>query len=323
MTSGPTVSVLTPVYNGERYLEECIESVLAQTYQDWEYLIVDNHSTDGTTRIAKEYASRDPRIRHVRFEEFVMLSANHNRAFRAMDSRSRYCKVVHADDWLYPECLERMVAVADANPAVGVVSSYRLEDTQVLHGMLFRYDQVTLPGPEVIRKALSGPFWVTGSPSSLLFRTDLIRATEHFFDDTLWSADTDAAYRALLHSDLGFVHQVLTFTRLHPGARTSFSFRVNTFVSHEGRMLARYGRQVFDEGEYRRKLDNWLWRYTWYLAKQLLKPSRLRDKAFHQFHRYEIGHIRTELGATGVTDARLRLCLLLLQRAPSGSSAPR
>jgi hypothetical protein len=43
---------------------------------------------------------------------------------QAMDSRSRYCKIVPADDWLYPECLERMVAVANANPAVGVVSSY-------------------------------------------------------------------------------------------------------------------------------------------------------------------------------------------------------
>ena len=59
----PLVSVLTPVYNGEKFLAECIESVLAQDYQHWEYHIVNNCSTDGTLRIAQSYADKDPRIR--------------------------------------------------------------------------------------------------------------------------------------------------------------------------------------------------------------------------------------------------------------------
>lgn len=62
---GPVVSVVTPVYNGERHLAECLESVLAQRYPHWEHVIVDNASTDGSVDIARGYAARDARIRVV------------------------------------------------------------------------------------------------------------------------------------------------------------------------------------------------------------------------------------------------------------------
>ena len=59
----PFVTILTPVYNGEKYLAECIKSVLAQTYQNWEYIIVNNCSTDRSLEIAEHYAQKDPRIK--------------------------------------------------------------------------------------------------------------------------------------------------------------------------------------------------------------------------------------------------------------------
>ena len=71
MTGGPLVSVVTPVYNGAAFVSECIESVLAQTYENWEYVIVDNCSTDGTAEIAAGYASSDPRIRLVANDRFL------------------------------------------------------------------------------------------------------------------------------------------------------------------------------------------------------------------------------------------------------------
>ena len=67
----PLVSVITPFYNTARYLAECIESVLDQTFRDFEYLLVDNASTDGSLEIAQEYANRDSRIRVVHFDELV------------------------------------------------------------------------------------------------------------------------------------------------------------------------------------------------------------------------------------------------------------
>jgi glycosyltransferase involved in cell wall biosynthesis len=77
----PLVSVVTPVYNGETYLAECIESVLAQTYSNWDYLILNNCSTDGTLGIAEEYARRDKRIRIQSNETLLPIIANHNKAF--------------------------------------------------------------------------------------------------------------------------------------------------------------------------------------------------------------------------------------------------
>src|ERR1044071_7298806 len=111
--SQPLVSVVTPVYNNAAHFEECIESVLAQTYRNWEYTIVDNCSTDGSGEIARRYAARDSRIRVVRNDQFLRVMANHNRALRAISPDSKYCKMVFADDWIFPECLERMVAVAE------------------------------------------------------------------------------------------------------------------------------------------------------------------------------------------------------------------
>src|SRR6266849_6791651 len=116
----PLVSVITPVYNGDQYLRECIESVLAQTYSNWVYTIVNNCSTDGTLAIAGEYAQRDKRIRIYSNDSLLDIIANHNRAFRLISADSKYCKVVSADDWLFPECLTKMVGVAEANPSVGL-----------------------------------------------------------------------------------------------------------------------------------------------------------------------------------------------------------
>jgi glycosyltransferase involved in cell wall biosynthesis len=113
----PLVSVVTPVYNGEDFLTECIESVLRQTYGNYEYIIVNNCSTDRSLEIALNYAKKDGRIRVESNRQFLGVIANHNTAFRLICSDSKYCKVVSADDWLFPECLTRMVGVAEANPS--------------------------------------------------------------------------------------------------------------------------------------------------------------------------------------------------------------
>src|SRR5690554_7710345 len=111
----PKVSVVTPVFNGERFLAEAIESVRAQTYTDWEYVIADNCSTDRTIEIAERYAALDPRIRVYRAQSFLPIIANWNRALRQIAPGTLYCKVLHADDRLFAECLSRMVEVLERN----------------------------------------------------------------------------------------------------------------------------------------------------------------------------------------------------------------
>src|SRR6187455_2885933 len=139
------VSVVTPVYNGAEYIRECIESVIRQTYPHWEYTIVNNRSTDNTLAIAEEYARQDPRIRVVTNDKFVRAMENYNIAVRQLSPESRYCKVVAADDWVFPQCLELMVALGEENPSVAIIGSYGLRELEL--------ESVGLPFPS---RRLSG-----------------------------------------------------------------------------------------------------------------------------------------------------------------------
>jgi glycosyltransferase involved in cell wall biosynthesis len=309
----PLVSVVTPVYNGEAYIRECIESVVAQTYEKWEYTIVDNASEDATPEIAAEYAARDSRIRHLRFEELVGINDNHNRAFRAIADRSEYCKVVQADDWLYPECLERMVEVAERSDRVGVVSAYRLWGTVVdLVGV--PYTESILDGTTILAQSLTGGPYVTGAPTALMYRSSVVRDRDPFFSDDFEHADTEAAYAVMTQWDVGFVHQLLTFARRQPGARTDWAGDVSTYLPENIRFLRRYGPEALEPEVYRRRLRKELKRYVRFHVRQSAKPSRLTDRRFFDVHRDEIAAIRAEGGRDAEVEAALLLVRTLLLR---------
>ena len=307
MADEELVSILTPVYNGEQFLEECIQSVLRQTHSNWEYIIADNMSTDRTPEIAQRYASQDARIRLIRGPDFLDVYGSHNRALAHMNKRARYCKVLHADDWLYPHCLTSMVDVMQAHPSVGVVSSFRLVGNRVEHESPVAYPRVVMSGKNFIRSELLGEGFATGSPSSVLLRADLVRGCRSFYDPTVWHGDTDAVYRVLLESDFAFIHQVLTFTRMHPGAQTPFSFRVYSFITRDGRLLQRYGPYIMDSAAYRRHMRQWLGRYGRWLVRERLKSIGKPRPDFDKFHREEIGYILAESGGDPLVNLALSL----------------
>ena len=240
----PLVSVVTPVYNGEEHLRECVESVLRQTYENWELVIVDNCSTDGTGEIAAEYATADDRIRHERHEVHVDVNESYDRAVAAVNRESTYWKVIGADDWIYPECLSAMVELAEAHPGVGVVSAFRLEGSSVdFYGI--PDEQTVMPGPEALAGHLRGQISAVGSPTAVLLRTDLLPANQPFYDPEFRHNDTEAVYRLLMHTEFGFVHDVLTFTRRPAaGSETSYAHRVNTLMPEFLRLHMRYGPSV-------------------------------------------------------------------------------
>lgn len=93
--STPSVTVFTPVYNGARYLADCIESVLSQDYRDFEYTILNNCSTDGTLGIAESYAKKDPRVRVKTNAVFVSAIENHNAGFRLVPRHHKYLSLIH------------------------------------------------------------------------------------------------------------------------------------------------------------------------------------------------------------------------------------
>jgi glycosyltransferase involved in cell wall biosynthesis len=220
VASQPLVSIVTPLYNEAAHLSECIESVLAQTYQNWNYTIVNNCSTDGSIDIANRYAAKDSRIRVHNNQTFLRAFPNHNEALRQISPDSKYCKVVFADDWIFPECLERMVALAEENPSVGIVGAYVLEGTHITCEGL-PHPSVCVSGQEICRQTFLERLHVFGSANSLLYRSDLVRSRDPFFDETDIHADTDTCFALLQLADLGFVHQVLTFTRVRPESLTA------------------------------------------------------------------------------------------------------
>lgn len=212
MSTEALVSIVTPFYNTVNGLSECIESVLRQTYSNWEYILVDNYSDDGSSDIAARYASQCKKIRLVHTDSFLSQVQNYNFALSLIDPGSRYCKLVQADDWIYPECIERLVALAESDDSVGIVSSYRLKGNDVLGGGL-PYRRAVLPGTEVCRKQLTQPVFVFGTPTTVLYRSEIVRNTSQFYDEKNFFDDTDAAYRTLQSWNFGFVHQVLSFSR--------------------------------------------------------------------------------------------------------------
>ena len=115
-----TVAIGLPVWNGEAFLPEAIESILAQTYGDLELVISDNASTDATSEICRAYAKRDARVRYVRQEVNIGANPNYNEVFRR--SCGRYFKWAAHDDVLAPEFIQECVRVLNNDEAVVLCS---------------------------------------------------------------------------------------------------------------------------------------------------------------------------------------------------------
>ncbi len=275
------VSVVTPVYNGQAHLAECIESVIAQSLSDWEYIILDNASTDATAEIAQRYAGQDARIKYHRNDTLLPIIDNWNTSMRLIGGESRYCKVIHADDILMPDCLQKMVAVADQHPDVTLVGAYRID------GVGVKMDSIAYPDTVVSGATLAKDRFLGrikdqfGSPSSVMYRADKVREKADFYDASNFHADTEVCIDLLRDGDYGFVHQVLTYTRRHMGAESPAARKLG---SHGvGRMitLQKFGHHFLSDVEYARAMNMQLRYYYRFLASDV---RRFKDAKFRQYH---------------------------------------
>lgn len=306
----PLVTVITPVYNGVAYLQECIESVLAQTYEHFEYVIVDNCSTDETGRIASEAAATDKRIRFLQNENHVGPIQNWNRSLRYVRPDSEFVKFVHADDWIFADCLDKMVKLASSNEKIGLVSAYRLEEDRVSLDRLPSgapngpaEDTFVMKGREVARAILRDRASVLGSPTSIMIRSSLLRSGSPFFSEDYLHSDKDACLRELQTCDFGFVRQVLTFTRRHNESVTSLTNLINTRLQENLLLLRRYGTEVMSDAEFRIALGKELRLYYQFLAKQIGTGI---GRGFWESH-------RAVLAAAGHPYSRVRLMSAFLR----------
>ena len=121
-STGPRLSIGLPVYNGEDYLAESLEALLGQTYEDFELIISDNASTDGTTDICRRYARQDSRIRYFRQSRNLGCNPNHN--FVIEQARGELFKLASDDDLYARDLLKRCVDVLDECPRYVLVHSW-------------------------------------------------------------------------------------------------------------------------------------------------------------------------------------------------------
>ena len=289
MRDEPLVSVVTPVYNGEPFLAECIESILSQTYKNFEYHIVNNCSTDRTLEIARHYARKDDRIRVHTNHDFVGVMENHNIALNLVSAEAKYCKVVCADDCIFSDCLLKMVEVAEAHPSVGIVGSYQLSGSSI-KWQGFPYPQAVFSGRDICRKIfLEGDrTFGFGTPTSLLYQADLIRKSGAFYPNASPHADTSACFKALQHSDFGFVYQVLSCERIHASTQSTTSQDMNRYASAYLSDVMTYGPHYLSKQEFDLKLSKTLQQYYEYLALNLF---RSRGQKFWEYHKTRLNEL--------------------------------
>jgi glycosyltransferase involved in cell wall biosynthesis len=287
----PLVSVVTPFYNTARYLAECIDSVLSQRTIRFEYLLVNNCSTDGSREIACTYAEKDPRIRLIDNRRFVGQVENYNGALAHIDPASKYVKLIQADDRLFPDCLLKMVEVAERDRRIGIVASQYLMGDEV-YGLDFPVRASQVSGRKVCRDMLlSGRFYL-GSPTTVLYRADVVRSRRPFYALGRFHEDTEAAYEILLEYDLGFVHDVLSFMRVERASLTGATRRFGGEILDYLINIERYGNSLLSDAEFR-ELRTRQWAvYGDFLGTAVL---RRREKAFWDYHRRGLATIGRQL----------------------------
>jgi glycosyltransferase involved in cell wall biosynthesis len=284
------VSVVTPFRNTALYLPQCIESVLAQSYPHFEYILSDNCSTDGSLEIAETYARRDPRIRLVRQTQTLSQVQHYNAALREISKSSQYCKIVQADDSILSECLGLMVQTFQRSESIGLVSSYYLKGSTVM-GSGFPYPTPMLTGKDMVRLYLRTGLFVFGSPTAVMYRSSLVKDAEGFYDESLLHEDTEKCIQILQHWDFGFVHQVLSFLRAGNESISAqfLDFQPNALDHYI--LVQRYASRFLEPDEARaRKRESKRLYYEILAHEGLRRPG----SAFWQYHR---GGLKT-LGET-------------------------
>lgn len=204
------ISIVLPVYNGERFVSESIESVLAQTYQNWELLILDDCSTDHSAEIAKAYVHKDPRIHYYRNEENLQLPRNLNKGFSL--ARGDYLTWTSDDNRYRPRALEKMAACLDEDPKTQFVfASCRIIDGE---------------GEEIefISVSQNSPKWIVGANTvgaCFLYTRRVYEEIGDYNPELKLVEDYDYWQRIFARFKAKGIPEILYDYRMHPGALTS------------------------------------------------------------------------------------------------------
>lgn len=207
MGAAPVVTVLMPVYNGEKYLAEAIESILMQTFGDFEFLIINDGSTDGTAAILADYQQRDERIQ-VYHQENEGVVASLNRGLGL--ARGKYVARMDADDVSMPERLAKQVVFMEAHPDVGVLGTW----VQVIDGDGNTSYRIQLPTQHgVLRWSLC--FYCPLAHPTVMMRRQVVERAGGYDSSMVHAEDYDLWRRLSGVTRLANLQDVLLQLRLH------------------------------------------------------------------------------------------------------------
>lgn len=256
----PLVSIAIPLYNGARHLRDSIESVLRQSFGDFELLLIDDLSTDETWSIAREYAGRDPRVSAVRNSRNLGLVGNFNRCL-AM-AKGRFVCVWHQDDVMLPQNVEQKATLLSSHPSVGFVHSNVLmidEGGNVLSEHWeadSRRDYIDV-GREFFLKMIQPGRNYVCCPA-VLARQECYQKLGDFRPELYFACDWEMWMRLSLYYDVGCLGEPLIQFRRH---KDSESFRIegtNSEIEQEvlakQLVLTEHGHRIPDAGEIKKNI---------------------------------------------------------------------
>ncbi len=240
MATAPRVSVVVPAFENAPYIRAAVASVLAQTYPDFELVVADHSSSDGTWEILQEFAS-DPRVRLLRTPAGGGAVRNWNRVTEA--ARGELVKLVCGDDLLAPEALATQVATFDAHGdgVVMVASARDILDASgrvVIRGHGLGGLSGRVPGREAIRRSVVRGANIFGEPCCVLLRRSALEAAGGWHGDPGYLIDQSTYCRVLLHGDLATAPGTLAAFRI---SSTQWSVAL---AREQARSVAEMHRQV-------------------------------------------------------------------------------
>jgi glycosyltransferase involved in cell wall biosynthesis len=262
----PTVSVIMPVYNGECFLREAIDSVRSQTFTDWELILVDDASTDNSATIAREYAARDSRIHFFANEVNLGVAQTRNRALAA--ARGLYIAPLDNDDAALPSRLAEQVRFLEDNPEVGLVgSSLQImdEDSLVVATRVYPCSDQEIRACLLRMNPIANP--------ASMFRMSIFVELGGYDESVCPVEDYDFVMRVAGCCKIANLRQPLTRYRMSPGQAKS------VYLKKTLRMTLFIQRKAL-EGGARDSLRNRLYRLG--LKGLLLLPDRLVMWLFRQ-----------------------------------------
>jgi glycosyltransferase involved in cell wall biosynthesis len=202
------ILVFVPTYNSEKYLRQCLDSVLQQTFQDWQCVISDDASTDKSVEIAREYEKIDSRFKVLTHEKNVGAANNWNRAKE--NNNSFATKILCADDYLLKDALKEQLDILQRNQTAIVFSERYIvfPSGKKLHPRLPKYAS-NISFNDAFKFYINLGRNIFGEPVTALFRTDLFVKSEGFYPKFEYSLDTSGYMAIARGHDVTFDNSVV------------------------------------------------------------------------------------------------------------------